>query len=556
MTTDGAPISVPAADPATTSTGPVAPNPVGTLSASSAAARTSAWLFGVLAAGYLILFLPSLQNLHARWIKMDEAYAHGYLVVAMVAYFAWLQRDRLASAPQQPSLIWLPVLAAMSAGWGLSQIVDIQLVGTFALPLLALVAVHIMGGRAITSIAAFPLLMLYISVPFWEDVFGWTLRTVTAIASSIWLEQFAQFPVSIDGYMISIPQGTFHVADGCSGLSFFLTGITIALAYGYLNFNTIGKRIAYLGICIALSVVSNWVRVTALVYVGHYSNMQSSLITEGHLLFGWYIFMGVMVIMLFIGYRMSDPLPALQAAPDVPTSGDASRGLESSLAADTHNVAAAPSRPQPRQLRALLLTLLMLAVGPALLLSFRYTTVPPEPAPSLPEGFSAVGANEVAWLPHYQHYSSMLVAVAEDEANLQLTVVHYASQTQTAELVSDLNRIDEERVWDARGESTITAQTVNALTHPLLETRLQSPSGQQILVWHWNKLGAYSALGRTTSKLAQLRARVMDGRADAALIAVSLPCLPNCDVARATLAQRVPALMQGIDGQFQQSHAQ
>ncbi len=517
---------------------------------SSPAARTSAWLFIALAAGYLVLFLPSLQNLHARWIKMDEAYAHGYLVLAMVAYFAWLQRDRLARAQQQPALIWLPVVAALSAGWGLAQIVDIQLVGTLALPLLALGAVHVLGGRAITSIAAFPLLMLYISVPFWEDVFGWTLRTTTAIASSIWLEQFAQFPVSIDGYSISISEGTFYVADGCSGLSFFLTGITIALAYGYLNFNTIGKHIAYLFICIALSVVSNWVRVTALVYVGHYSKMQNPLITEGHLLFGWYIFMGAMMIMLFIGYRMSDPLPAVETTPD------GSAGASSSATVDSGGGGAAARKPIAQQLRALLLTLLALTVGPALLLAFQQTTVPPEPAPSAPMGFAAVAADEVSWLPQFQHYSSMLVAVAQDDSALQLTLVHYASQTQEAELISDLNQIGKEHAWEARGDSTITAQTVGQLSHPLLETRLQAPTGQQMLVWHWNLLGGYTALGRTRSKLAQLRARVIDGRADAALVAFSLPCLPNCDVARATLTRRVPELMPLIDGQFGKSHVQ
>ena len=47
------------------------------------------------------VYVQTILPLHVRWMAMDEAYSHGYLVIAMVAYsgFQLAREDRLAPHP-------------------------------------------------------------------------------------------------------------------------------------------------------------------------------------------------------------------------------------------------------------------------------------------------------------------------------------------------------------------------------------------------------------------------------------------------------------------------
>ena len=138
-----------------------------------------AWMYGVLAVAFVVFFWPTLYALHGRWSSLDEAYAHGYLIVGLSVYFLWLQRERLRHAQAESERRWLPALAALAAAWSTAQIVGVELAGELVLPLLAVAAVYVLGGRAVAAIVAFPLAMIYVGVPIWEDLFGTPLRKAT-----------------------------------------------------------------------------------------------------------------------------------------------------------------------------------------------------------------------------------------------------------------------------------------------------------------------------------------------------------------------------------------
>ena len=75
----------------------------------------------------------------------------------------------------------------------------------------------------------------------------------------------------------------------------------LALLYGELNLRRISSRVWIYLAAIGLALVANWIRVFVIIYVGHESNMQSSLINE-HDNFGWLVFAVTLVPLFFVGH--------------------------------------------------------------------------------------------------------------------------------------------------------------------------------------------------------------------------------------------------------------
>ena len=94
--------------------------------------------------------------------------------------------------------------------------------------------------------------------------------------------------------------GIFEVAHGCSGLRYLLVGQLLALLYGELNLERIRSRIWLYLLAVGLALFANWIRVFVIIYVGHESNMQSSLINE-HDNFGWMVFAVTLIPLFFVG---------------------------------------------------------------------------------------------------------------------------------------------------------------------------------------------------------------------------------------------------------------
>jgi exosortase len=518
VTLTGVAANVPAGEGATASTAPAAAAPA---QGGTPPAGTLVTL-GVLLAAFTVGMWPSLVSLNDRWILFDEAYSHGYLVIAMVGYFLWLQVDRLRRIEPRPAPAWAIVVAGLSVAWALSMVVDVELGGMVLLPLVLLGMVLVTRGWETTRVVAFPILLMYVAIPVWEDFFGEPLRKTTAIVSGEFLKSFATFPVLVEGYSISVPGGTFFVADACSGLAFFLTGITIGLAYGYLNIEGVARRSAFLLICVALSIVSNWVRVTSLVYIGHYTDMQSSLVTEGHLLYGWCIFAAVMVLMLAIGYRMSAPLPA-----------------------DAEPVEPAPPLPAFAPV-AVAVAVLAVLLAPALTWGYRQASPDAVPAPAMPLQFAATSADQLPWRGYFRGTPEFVAGTLRDDPALGLLFVHYDRQVQGDEVVNDLNKLDNERAWTLQGNRTLTSADVATLPHALTESELVGRGGSRLLVWHWKSLGGHPSMGRLSGKLAQLQAMLLDGRPDGTFTALMLRCEAECDSARVRMRELAPGVLPGI----------
>ncbi|GGW86894.1 hypothetical protein GCM10007391_20830 [Alteromonas halophila] len=112
-------------------------------------------------------------------------------------------------------------------------------------------------------------------------------------------------PVYVESVFVQIPSGTFEIADGCSGLRYMIVSLAISSIYIFMFIRSTSSAIKLVLLSILGALVTNWVRIAALIVIGHITEMQSSLM-EDHNMFGWYLYIPFMFIFYYVANRLSD----------------------------------------------------------------------------------------------------------------------------------------------------------------------------------------------------------------------------------------------------------
>lgn len=253
----------------------------------------------------ILPFWPTWVRLFDEWIKWDQALGHGLLMAGVTLYYVFstsqLERQPQAGIAYKAlsgvliSLVFVAI-AALSQRVAMDAITQLALV-----PLLfglMLVFFPTVGWLRLFQVGG----LLVFSIQAWgsiNDVLLFLASEVVGNAIAL-----LSIPALIDGSSITLPYGIMLIADGCSGLRYFI----IALALGWLLSINLDYRLPAmlltLVIATVLALIMNWVRIYILILVGYYSEMQNSLVQD-HELFGWILF-GVIT------------LPAMYFAPQRP----------------------------------------------------------------------------------------------------------------------------------------------------------------------------------------------------------------------------------------------
>jgi exosortase A len=303
----------------------VAPGAAAPSSAAERRARLRA--LGVLALLALTFaaFWPTTVSLMGRWEDTTErTYTHGYLVLVLASWMVWRDRDSLSSAYARPFLPGLGFLVLGAVGWLIAWRAGLEIVHQMALPALAAMALLVGYGRQVLRRLAFVLAWLCLAIPIWDALLP-LLNWISVMAVRILL-RIADVPAYFVHNTFEIPQGTFAIADGCSGLHFFVVSLTVSLLYGEINRDTPRMRARLVAFALLLAMATNWLRVFIIVVVGYVSDMQHRLITGEHYTFGWYLFAGMMLVYFLIVRRWpagerAAPAPVADDGPPVPRRG-------------------------------------------------------------------------------------------------------------------------------------------------------------------------------------------------------------------------------------------
>lgn len=252
----------------------------------------------VLVLAMVLPFWPTWANLLQEWTRWDQALGHGLLIAAATLYAIFALA--LTNNRNQPSLakiysgitlvLAFAVLAALSQRVAMDAITQLALVGL----LLGLLMVFFPEASWLKLLQTSGLLVFALQA--WGSLNGILLWLASEIVGSA-VSQLS-IPALIDGNSITLPFGIMLIADGCSGLRYFV----VAIALGWMlsmNLNyKLPAMLLTLTVAVALALIMNWIRIFILILVGYYSEMQSSLVHE-HELFGWVLFGAIMLPAMF-----------------------------------------------------------------------------------------------------------------------------------------------------------------------------------------------------------------------------------------------------------------
>lgn len=232
----------------------------------------------------------------------DGTYSHAYLIPPIIIYLYYLlaHQNKLLFR-QQVSPIAITLLLASAIGLYITSNAQLSLGYWFML--LFLVLTSIANLYRFNWYLLVPAGMLIFIMPLWG-----TLTTVLqdlSVVSVSFLMGFTGIPVFVEAPFVHIPEGTFEIANGCSGLRYFIVSLAISVLYIFLYIKQPKRAFYFLSVAIIGALLTNWIRITLLILIGHYTDMTSGLM-EDHNSFGWYIFIPFMILLFMLGNKLAD----------------------------------------------------------------------------------------------------------------------------------------------------------------------------------------------------------------------------------------------------------
>lgn len=468
-----------------------------------------------------LAFAPTVASFPVMWWNR-YGYIQGYVLAAVVVYV--LRRDREQLFPPGPHAppILVPALLLLSAAWLAAQVMSVQVAFQFAFVLILTGwALYVLGLRSWSVIApAGATLML--GVPVWDGLIP-ILREMAVLMSGLFV-RILGVPAEIQGDVIIIEWGSFIVENGCAGQAYLLVGLTVGALYSHLFMRGWTTRLGVVALAGGMALLSNWIRITHLVWLGHATQMQSSIIRD-HNEHGWVVF----TLSLIPFFALARWMERWNEPPG--QAGDE----------------AAPWGPPPHRAtwrRRLGVATVAACAGP--LLYWSVSLLPPargrevviEPAgagwvavPSADGGEARVGAGEVhasgpapPWEIAYagvdRRADSRWTRAGSPVPVFGERLV-YARQRQGAELINGLNRIAPDSL--VRQERTVGPLDRNGTT--VRETWVQA--GEEAwLVWHWYRVAGIATASPARAKLLELVA-FLTRRRQAELVTLTAPCGPE-----------------------------
>lgn len=278
------------------------------LSRSIFARGTDGQLAGLIAVA-AVLYWPTTSALWHRPVFGSNALLVGALALWLLAR----TRQRVASTPVTGApwvlLLLVPCSIAALLFWR-SGIPELQLL---LLPPLILLAVWTAFGTALVRVIAVPVCFLYFAAPAW-DLLGPPLQSLTLWAVK-WLAPTIGVPATVSGNMVLLPGNMrFEVTLACSGSGFVMEGLAVAVLLGELEQAGIGRRLRLMMSMVIVALIANWIRVLALIQIGYSTDMRHVLVSEHHVLFGYVLFVAVLIIFVWIAVSIA-PARSPQGGP-------------------------------------------------------------------------------------------------------------------------------------------------------------------------------------------------------------------------------------------------
>lgn len=467
---------------------------------------------GVLVAAFVIAFLPSILWILKEWSGSSGVLSHGYLVAAISIYLFVRAIPQAATTKQEPMWSLLPVLLLLSTIWLLGDAATIIAVQTVVLPVTLLAAIAMVFGLAVAHKFVFSVLFIYFAIPAIEHLQSF-FQAFTVLAVSL-LIRLTDVPALVEGNTVFIPQGSFEIAGGCSGLNYVVAGLSLAVFYGHLFYTRIKQNLRLLVVVLVVTMFGNWIRVFSVIVIGYQSNMQSTLVQD-HLTMGWLIFAILMIPVYFFAQRLEGA-----NLRDTRNPGIKVRGVNND----------SPNR------MAVVIAIIAMVSGPV----WASTISTPRPStgslaiefPAETLGWGGPNQSNWGWQPNFKNPTAE--SVVEYRAGSDVVLVYanyYQSQEQDRELIYFSNEIG--GGWRDSSEGLSETVFLDDGTE-YGQVGARNYVGDW-LIWYRYQHGDRFDASAERAKLSQAL-QTLKGNSAAGIAAFATPCRGQCETASDRLA--------------------
>jgi EpsI family protein len=422
-----------------------------------------ATIFAILLALYYSTVL-SFYNIYS-----DEGYgqSHAPLLLAVSIYLLYRAWDRGGRRFRiRLNLVAAAAVAVLSLLWMVLGLVFIEAGQQAVLILIVAVTLIALLGWGQGAKFIMPFLLLWTVLPLYSPVVPY-LQTLAAQSSALVLDLIG-LTSTRDGYLLIIPNGTFEVADACSGLKFQMVGVTLALIHTQLIQVSARATIAYVALASLLAFVSNVIRIVVVVIIGYFFGMESEYVQD-HNFIGWILFAIFFFLYLFFGEKQL-------------------RRYESNKegGADTR---AETGRIRPKA-ASLLAVLLALAAGPMALIYFTSQGAVSDKnlLNVLHEqtDWQQTASSLAEWAPIWTRGTESFEGSFERNGErVDLFATMFKQQRQGHEAVNLSHRVYDIEKWSRISRSARVIELPQMGKVEVEETLLRSPDQKQRLVWLW-----------------------------------------------------------------------
>lgn len=446
-----------------------------------------------------VVYWSTVSSMVMKWYE-SGTFAHGFLIPPLVLLFAWRSRRAFLIDAPAPALWAAIALAGAGLVWVIGDLTAVLVVQQLAfVAILELVLLTVAGTHA-TRALAFPLAFLWFAVPVGEFLTE-PMQDFTAWFA-VHALHLSGVPVLVEGRALTIPTGSWLVAEACSGVRYLIPSAALGVVFSWMTYRSWQRRLAFVVLSIIVPVIANGVRAYAIIMLAHYTQNRVAVGVD-HLIYGWFFFAVVMAALFIIGGRWREDDGA--AAP-LQSGGQGS------------HVRLAPVRVP----LALALAAVIALCPPAL--SSTWLVDPPikigtveAPAASYPWTLTASAAMHPGYVGAAAEVSQSYTSGGPP---VHLYVAYYVNERQGEELINDQNRLSSgthSTLIDAR---TVQVRLDGAVIDVRQET-IRSRAGRTRVAWIWYSVSGEHTLSPFVAKWLRVKSWVLHRPYAAAAVVLS-----------------------------------
>ena len=459
-------------------------------------------VIALLAILWLLAFFKAIYSAASVWY-INDIFFHCFFVLPGSIFIIWRLKPKILQIPPKTNY------------WALLPLAGVLLIGVFgfagdiaifthfsAFATLPLLIWFLLGTKAV-FILWFPLLFVMFSIPIGEELTP-HLQEIAADLSFPIL-QLIGIPAFRNGLYIEIPNGTFVVAEACSGISFLIASIVFGSIYAYISYVKVWRQLLFFALSFVVPIIANALRVVGLILVGHFFGMEHASGAD-HLTFGW-VFFACVLILLFLTGEMLRTKSDKAAIPE-------------EQSAETHKDWATFKYKRPVTIASISL---ILVLGWQLVMLFSKQGVSGSIDDIELAEFSKVSEKDPSWQAKYANSAdSYFGYITEGDTRADINVFWYGVMADDAELVSLQNRLFDVDKWSQVGVPQVRVINSGETSYSVNILKITTSRGYKRLVAYWYELPNSRESSRVKTKLYQTADVLSGGRGSGALVAVSM----------------------------------